>query len=77
MASHLPGFSITPAVAVGMGAGIASVLRLPLTAVVTASVLTAHSGAGAEPLVIVGVVMAYVVTLLLSRRTADPAPAQR
>jgi H+/Cl- antiporter ClcA len=73
MASHLPGFPITPAVAVGMGAGIASVLRLPLTAVVTASVLTAHSGAGAEPLVIVGVVMAYVVTLLLSRRAPEPA----
>ena len=51
--------------------------RLPLTAVVTASVLTAHSGAGAEPLVIVGVVVAYVVTLLLSRRAADPAPAHR
>jgi hypothetical protein len=51
------------------------VLRLPLTAVVTAAVLTAHSGAGAEPLVIVGVVVSYVVTLLLSRRAADPAPA--
>jgi H+/Cl- antiporter ClcA len=73
MASHLPGFPITPAVAVGMGAGIAAVLRLPLTAVVTASVLTAHSGAGAEPLVIVGVVVAYVVTLLLSRLAPEPA----
>ena len=77
MASHLPGFEITAAVAVGMGAGVAAVLKLPLTAVVTATVLTAHSGVGAEPLVIVGVVVAYVVTLLLSRGTVDPAPAQR
>jgi H+/Cl- antiporter ClcA len=77
MASHRPGFEITAAVAVGMGAGVASVLRLPLTAVVTALVLTAHSGVGAEPLVIVGVVVAYVVTLLLSRHASDPAPATR
>ena len=77
MASHLPGFDITAAVAVGMSAGVASVLRLPLTAVVVATVLTANSGVGAEPLVIVGVVVAYLVTLLLSHRAGDPAPAQR
>ena len=73
MASHLPGFHITAAVAVGMSAGVVSVLRLPLTAVVVAVVLTANSGVGAEPLVIVGVVVAYVVTLLLSRRSSEPA----
>jgi chloride channel protein, CIC family len=77
MASHLPGFHITAAVAVGMSAGVVSVLRLPLTAVVVAAVLTSKSGVGAEPLVIVGVVVAYVVTLLLSRRATDPAPATR
>ena len=43
MASRLPGFSLTPAVAVGMGAGIAAVLRLPLAAVVLATLLTANS----------------------------------
>ncbi|HET7049518.1 MAG TPA: chloride channel protein [Solirubrobacteraceae bacterium] len=75
MASHLPGFELTAAVAVGMGAGVASVLRLPLTAVVTATVLTAHSGVGAEPLVIVAVVVAYVVTLVLSDRPKAAAPA--
>jgi hypothetical protein len=73
MASHLPGFELTAAVAVGMGAGVASVLRLPLTGVVTATVLTAHSGVGAEPLVIVGVVVAYVVTLVLSDRPKGAA----
>ena len=75
MASHLPGFHITAAVAVGMSAGVASVLRLPLTAFVVAAVLTSKAGVGAEPLVIVGVVVAYVVTLLLSRQAAEPASA--
>jgi hypothetical protein len=56
-----------------MGAGVTSVLRLPLTGVVTATVLTANSGVGAEPLVIVGVVVAYVVTLVLSDRPKGAA----
>jgi hypothetical protein len=68
MASHLPGFELTPAVAIGLGAGVASVLRLPLSAVVLALLLTAKSGAGAAPLVIVGVVAAYLTTLALSTR---------
>jgi H+/Cl- antiporter ClcA len=65
MAAQLPGFSITPAVAVGIGAAVASVLRLPLTAVVLAILLTSNSGPGAAPLVIVGVVVAYVTTQML------------
>jgi H+/Cl- antiporter ClcA len=73
MASHLPGFHITAAVAVGMSAGVVSILRLPLSAVVVAAVLTSKAGVGAEPLVIVGVVVAYIVTLLLSRRAPEPA----
>ncbi len=74
MASHLPGYDLTPAVAVGLGAGVASVLRLPLSAVLLAVVLTAHSGAGASPLIVVGVVVAYLVTQLLDR--SAPAPDQ-
>lgn len=66
MASHLAGFPITPAVAVGMGVGVVAVLKLPLSAVVIATLLTAKSGPGQEPLIIVGVVVAYVVTLLIS-----------
>ena len=86
MAAQLPGYSITPAVAVGIGAAVASVLRLPLSAVVLAAVLTGKSGAGAMPLVIVGVVVAYVVSTVLSGfprtkvtpgDTADPAAAEQ
>lgn len=67
MASHLPGFPLEPAVAVGMGVAIVAVLRLPLSAVVLATLLTTKAGTGAEPLIIVGVVVAYVTTLVLSR----------
>jgi H+/Cl- antiporter ClcA len=65
MAAQLPGFSITPAVAVGMGAAVVSVLRLPLSAIVLAILLSSNSGPGAAPLVIVGVVVAYVTTQML------------
>lgn len=66
MASHLPGFPITAAVAVGIGAGTVAILRLPLSAVVIATLLTARSGAGAEPLTIIGVVVSYLATLRLA-----------
>jgi H+/Cl- antiporter ClcA len=68
LASHLPGFDLTGAVAVGMGAGAVSVLRLPLSCVVLASLLVSKSGIGASPLIIVGVVVAYLVTISLDRR---------
>ena len=74
MASRLPGFPLTPAVAVGMGAAVVAVLRLPLSAVVLATLLTNKGGSGAEPLIIVGVVVAYIVTVVLSEATtAKPA----
>ena len=75
LASHLPGFPLTPAVAVGLATTVTAVLRLPLSAVVLATLLTSHSGTGDEPLIIVGVVVAYVVTVLLSPRSAPPATA--
>jgi H+/Cl- antiporter ClcA len=70
LASHLPGFDLTGAIAVGMGAGAVSVLRLPLSCVVLASLLVSKSGAGSEPLIIVGVVVAYLVTIGLDRAVA-------
>jgi H+/Cl- antiporter ClcA len=75
LASHLPGFPITPAVAVGLGCTVTAVLRLPLSAIVLATLLTVHSGTGDEPLIIVGVVVTYLVTVLLTTR--PPAPAEQ
>jgi H+/Cl- antiporter ClcA len=73
LASHLPGFALTPAVGVGMGAATVAVLRLPLSAVVLATLITVHAGTGDEPLIIVGVVAAYVTTVSLSTRPASGA----
>jgi H+/Cl- antiporter ClcA len=76
MAAQLPGFELTPAIAVGLGASVASVLRLPLSAAALAVFLTVHVGPGASPLIIVGVVIAYLTTLALSARVGGaPAPA--
>jgi H+/Cl- antiporter ClcA len=72
LASHLPGFDATGAIGVGMGAGAVSVLRLPLSSVVLASLLMSKSGEGASPLIIVGVVVAYLVTVALGRAFEEP-----
>ncbi len=79
MAAQLPGFEATPAVAVGIGAAVVAVLRLPLSAVVLALLLTSKGGLATGPLIIVGVVVAYLTTMALTRgeessSTAD-APA--
>ena len=73
MASHLPGFPLSAGVSVGMGAAFAVVLRLPLSAVLVATVLSSHAGAKVEPLIILGVVVAYMATLVMTRPSA-PAP---
>jgi H+/Cl- antiporter ClcA len=80
-ASHLAGFSETPAVAVGMGAGVCAMLGLPLSAVILAVLLTGQTTYGASPLIIVGVVVTYVTMRALSAREGStpapsPAPAQ-
>lgn len=72
---NLTGLDLTAAVGVGMGAGLVSVLRLPLSAVVLATLLVSKSGAGAGPLIIVGVVVAYLVSVGLDRALASRAPA--
>lgn len=75
MAAQLPGFDLTPAVAVGLGAAVVAVLRLPLSAVVLATVFTAHTGLGSGPLIIVGVVVAYMTVQALDARSTPPEPA--
>ena len=77
MCSHLPGFPLAAAVPVGMGAAIVAVLRLPLSAVTLATLLTVHAGSNVEPLIIVAVVASYVITLVITRSpapTSAPAP---
>jgi H+/Cl- antiporter ClcA len=76
MAAQLPGFSTTPAVAVGLGAAVVSVLRLPLSTVVLAVLLTSGSGPGASPVIIVGVIVAYLTTIAVSRPPTATAPRE-
>jgi hypothetical protein len=76
MASHLPGFPVAAAVPVCIGAAVVSILRLPLSAIILASLLALKAGSGPEPLVIVGVVVAYLTTLALSRRPATASPRE-
>lgn len=73
MAADLPGMDLTPAVAIGLGAAVTATLRLPLSGVVLAVLLTSSGGLGAGPLIILGVVVAYLTTLALPDR--EPAEA--
>ena len=80
IASHLPGYAETQAVAALVGAMCVSVLRLPLSSVMIALLLSASAGLTVAPLVIVAVVVAYLVSLTLSayvdNRIAAPAAAE-
>ena len=74
MAAQLPGFELAAGVAVGMGAAVVAVLRLPLSAVVLVTLLCSEAGLGVGPLAIVGVVVAYLVANAIEPRPA-PEPA--
>ena len=54
-----------------MGAAVVCVLRLPLSSIILALLVT-QAGAGVAPLIIVSVVVAYIATLALSARRQGP-----
>jgi H+/Cl- antiporter ClcA len=70
--SHLPGLPMVAGAAMGIGAMCAVMLRLPLTAVLLATLLLASDGLAVMPLVIVAVVVAYVIS---ARLMPSPKPA--
>jgi len=74
LAADLPGLAETPAVAVVMGAACVSMLRLPLSSVVIALLLTSSAGLAVGPLIIVAVTVAYITTEVIAARF-EPAPA--
>ncbi len=71
--SHLPGLPLVDGVAMGIGAMAAVMLRLPLTAVLLATLLLASDGLAVMPLAIVAVVVAYVLSARLTSDTGRPA----
>lgn len=80
-ASHLPGMSLVPGVAMGIGAMATVMLKLPMTGTLLATLLLASDGIAVIPVVIVAVVVAYVATAwmptslggLTSDRNTPPA----
>ncbi len=79
MAAHLPSYAETQGVATLVGAACVSTLRLPLSSVMIALLLSINAGLAIAPLVVVAVVVAYLVSEALtayvdSRIAAEPAP---
>lgn len=75
--SHLPGLSLVPGVAMGIGAMCAVMLRLPMTSVLLATLLLFSNGLAVMPLVIVAVVVGYVVSVRLTpAQIPAPTPAE-
>lgn len=68
LAAELPGMSLVPGLAIGIGAMCASMLKLPFTSVLLATVMLASDAYAVMPLAIVAVVVAYVAAQRL------PAP---
>ena len=52
---------------------VVSFLKLPLSAIIIATALTIPAGVGLGPLIIVGVVVAYLATLAVEGRLGERA----
>ena len=76
LAAHLPGYEESQSVAVLVGASCVSILRLPLSSVMIALLLSVKAGLAVAPLVVVGVVVAYLtseaLTAYLDSRVGAP-----
>ncbi|MET9896696.1 chloride channel protein [Streptomyces sp. NPDC006465] len=70
--AHLPGLDVTSGFAMGVGAMCVAMLKLPMTAVLLATLLLGTQGLTVMPLVIVAVVVSYVISL---RLTPAPVPS--
>ncbi|HEY5978487.1 MAG TPA: chloride channel protein [Microlunatus sp.] len=68
-ASGLPGMDLASAIAMGIGAMCATMLRLPLTSTLLATLLLGADGVAVTPQVVVAVAVAFVISNIV------PAPA--
>ena len=66
--SHLPGLPLVAAVAMGIGAMTAAVMKLPLTSVLLTGLLLLSDAVKVMPVVIVAVVVAYVAVAHIEPR---------
>lgn len=77
-AAGLPGMSLAPAIAMGIGAMCAAMLRLPMTSTLLATLLLGTDGISVTPQVVVAVAVSFVVTFLLPTpgpKASEPATA--
>ena len=73
--SHLPGLPMVAGVAIGIGAMTAGMLRLPMTAVLLTTLFLGTDGIKVMPVVIVAVVVTFVLsTWLAGPQTAPQVP---
>jgi H+/Cl- antiporter ClcA len=70
-ADVLPGLTTTPAVATGLAAATAAVLRVPFTAVLLASLLLGPSAEDVAPIAVLAAAVGWIVA------TALPNPEDR
>jgi chloride channel protein, CIC family len=64
-ANLLPGLDTTPAVATGIAAGTAAVLKVPFTAVLLVSLIVGSSSLDVAPIAVLAAVMGWIVATLL------------
>jgi H+/Cl- antiporter ClcA len=64
-AAGLPGMALAPALAMGIGAMCAAMLRLPMTSALLATLLLGTDGITVTPQVVIAVAVAFVVTYML------------
>lgn len=84
-ADVLPGLEVTPAVATGIAAATAAVLRVPFTAVLLATLLVGSSAEDVAPIAVLAAAVAWLVAIALPNpedreetepeRTTNPSPA--
>jgi H+/Cl- antiporter ClcA len=74
-ASHLPGLTLVPSIAMGIGAMSCAMLTLPLTSTLLATLLLGADGLNVMPLVIVAVVVTYVTSARLAPPPDQATPA--
>ena len=70
-ADFLPGFSTTPAIATGLAAGTAAVIRAPFTAVLLATLLLGSSAQEVAPIAVLAAAVGWLAA------TALPNPEDR
>ena len=67
--------SLAPAIGMGIGAMCATMLRLPLTSTLLATILLGADGVTVTPQVIIAVAVAFVLTNILpTPRVTEPPP---